>query len=121
VPIETLRFEHVVLTKVQKRRDKPSVGAHIYGLYLEGATWNSKDRTLAEPQPKQLFSEMNVVWLKPTQSQPVAARDEGAFDCPVYKTLARSEHVFFLRLPSVEVGEEHWIKRSAALVCSLDD
>ena len=114
-------------------RDKPNVGAHIYGLYLEGATWHSKRATLVEPLPKQLFSEMNVLWLIPTAEPLTPASSEGAYDCPLYQTTSRGgsgaavgggaagkNFVCFVRLPSEE-PEAHWIKRSTALVCNLDD
>ena len=139
LPIDGIRFEHQVLSKVAKRRELPMSGAHIYGLYLEGASWNSKDRTLTEPLPKQLYAEMNVIWLKPTQEPPMPASGvDGAnyYDCPVYKTTGRAaaklqtgsdphsgaNFVCHVRLPSAAgAGEAHWIKRSAALICSLDD
>ena len=61
--------------------------------------------------------------------RPAAA--EGAYDCPVYKTTARGSEtsaakgqtanfVCYVRLPT-DVSEAHWIKRSAALICNLDD
>ena len=86
-------------------------------------------KTLAEARPKQLFVEMNVLWLKPTHAPLVAAAEAGAYDCPVYRTTARgaaaagggSEFICHVRLPSEGAGEAHWIRRSAALICSLDE
>ena len=99
-------------------------------LYLEGATWHSKRHTLDEAAPKQLFSEMNVIHLKPTDEPPTTAAKAGAYDCPLYQTTSRSpadslhgharNFVTFVRLPS-EASEAHWIKRGAALLCNLDD
>ena len=79
---------------------------------------------------KQLFCEMNVLWLKPTDEAAIPASLEGAYDCPVYRTAARgaapgeaadANCICHVRLPSAEASEAHWVKRSAALICSLDD
>ena len=143
VRVDCLRFEHAVLSQLKKKRDPPRYGAHMYGLFLEGASWNVKERTLAEALPSQLFGEMNVIWLKPTTEPPAPADAPtnayadgdvtdgdapagapigGAYDCPVYQTTDRhGGFVCTVRLPSAGVPESHWIKRSTALICSLDD
>jgi dynein heavy chain len=131
-PIDMLRLEHKVLSARIKKREKPETGANVYGLYLEGAAWHSRRQVLTEAQPKQLFVEMNVLWLNPTDAPSVAASTVGAYDCPMYKTTARgvksgaaagqsaSNFVCYVSLPS-EASASHWVKRSAALICSLDD
>ena len=140
LPIGALRFEHRVLTARVKKRDPPPTGVHVYGLFLEGAGWHPKDKCLCEAPPKELVVEMNVLWFDPTSKPPIAPAGGGGYDCPVYKTSARGggggggggdaggggggfgdQLVCFVRLPTPSVGEVHWVKRSVALVCSLDD
>ena len=76
---------------------------------------------------------MNVIWLMPTQAPHVPPGEAKAYDCPVYQTTSRrseprhggeqasANFVCFVRLPTADVSETHWIKRSAALILSHDD
>jgi len=66
----------------------PPDGCYIRGLYVEGARWDVTQFCLAESRPKELYTDMPVVWL-----QPVADRKpptSGIYECPVYKTLTRA-------------------------------
>jgi len=66
----------------------PADGCYIRGLYVEGARWDMAEFHLAESRPKELYTDMPVVWL-----QPVANRKpptQGVYECPVYKTLTRA-------------------------------
>lgn len=66
----------------------PSEGCYIYGLFLEGARWDTSAFQLAESRPKELYSEMAVIWLLPVANRkPPAA---GIYLCPIYKTLTRA-------------------------------
>lgn len=69
-------------------RERPSEGCYIYGLYLEGAGWDKTTMQLAEARPKELYTEMAVIWLFPVAERkpPVS----GTYLCPIYKTLTRA-------------------------------
>jgi dynein heavy chain, axonemal len=66
----------------------PEDGCYIRGLFLEGARWDMTEFQLAESRPKELYTDMPLVWLKPTanRKQP----ESGIYECPVYKTLTRA-------------------------------
>ena len=161
-PIDALRFEHRVLSlRMAADRPPPDVGAHVYGLYLECASWDETKGVIAEPRPKQLYAEMPVIHLRPTTElspddtasrhaatlpgagvpgaasgappgAPIATGGGHFYACPIYRTTARgggsagdgmggaASLICYVRLPT-EANDKHWIKRSAALVCSLDD
>uniref|UniRef100_A0A669QRK6 Dynein axonemal heavy chain 1 n=1 Tax=Phasianus colchicus TaxID=9054 RepID=A0A669QRK6_PHACC len=105
----------------------PSEGCYIYGLFLEGARWDTSAFQLAESRPKELYSEMAVIWLLPVANRkPPAA---GIYLCPIYKTLTRAgtlsttghstNYVIAVEIPT-DKPEKHWIKRGTALICALD-
>ena len=67
---------------------RPENGCYIRGLFLEGARWDMDSFELAESRPKELYTDMPIMWLVP-----VAGRrppDTGVYVCPVYKTLTRA-------------------------------
>ena len=67
---------------------RPDNGCYIRGLFVEGARWDMDSFELAESKPKELYTDMPVMWLIPTadRKQP----DSGIYVCPVYKTLTRA-------------------------------
>lgn len=67
---------------------RPENGCYIWGLFLEGARWDMDVFELAESKPKELYTDMPVMWLIPTanRKQP----ESGIYVCPVYKTLTRA-------------------------------
>jgi dynein heavy chain len=49
-------------------RAGPDDGCYVHGIFLEGARWCPDRHCLAESRPKELFSEMPAVWLKPVSA-----------------------------------------------------
>lgn len=96
----------------------------MYGLFLEGASWDSRKGVLREGLPKELFAEMPVLWLQP-RTGPVVC-DELTYDAPCYRTPLRQavgrsgNFVMHVRLRS-EVPAAHWVRRGAALLLGLDE
>jgi len=69
-------------------RDVPDDGCYIRGLFLEGARWDMATYQLAESQPKELYTNMPVIWLQPIPDRKPPT--SGIYECPVYKTLTRA-------------------------------
>ena len=98
----------------------------LQGLFMEGARWDSSTHMLAESQPKELFTEMPIIWMKPVQHR--KPPQHTFYSCPVYKTLTRAgtlsttghstNFVLFIDLPSA-MSEGHWVDRGVALFTSL--
>lgn len=69
-------------------KERPTMGCYITGLYLEGARWGYSQHELAESRAKELYTNMPVIWLKPSANR--VKPKTGIYDCPVYKTLTRA-------------------------------
>ncbi|RYH30569.1 hypothetical protein EON65_04765 [archaeon] len=88
-PIDTVAFSFVMYDKpVQDIKAKASDGCYIYGLFLEGARWDPKIKSLIDPKPKELFSPMPVIHMLPQKDRPTPT--SGIYRCPVYKILTRT-------------------------------
>ncbi|KAG7240353.1 hypothetical protein INR49_026924, partial [Caranx melampygus] len=126
--IDTIGFDFEVIGKsVSEIREKPDAGCYIHGLFLEGARWDYEAGQLTESRPKELYTEMAVIWLipKPDRKPPTS----GVYVCPIYKTLTRAgtlsttghstNYVIAVELPT-DRSQRHWIKQGVALMCALD-
>ena len=91
-------------------------GANIIGLYLEGAAWSVKHGSLEPSRPKQMFTPLPVISIRPA---PAERLKKNTFACPVYKTLQRGPtFVFSLQLRSgLDVGK--WILAGVAAVMDV--
>jgi hypothetical protein len=89
-PIDTVSFNFVVCDDktLEGTGEPPEDGCYIRGLFVEGARWDPKRHLLGESNPKELYSEMPIVWLSPVQNR--KAPKTGVYECPVYKTLLRA-------------------------------
>lgn len=66
----------------------PVDGCYIRGLFLEGCRWDPLEMCLIESRPKELYTNMPVIWLIPEANRQKV--ETGIYECPVYKTLTRS-------------------------------
>ena len=87
-----LLFFQVLRESQNELTEKPTDGCYISGLFLEGARWGISEHELTESRPKELFTEMPVLWLKPAASREKPLT--GIYDCPIYKTLTRAGWCF---------------------------
>uniref|UniRef100_A0A9L0J1V5 Dynein axonemal heavy chain 1 n=1 Tax=Equus asinus TaxID=9793 RepID=A0A9L0J1V5_EQUAS len=120
ISIDTISFDFKVWTQ-------PQVGCYIHGLFLEGARWDPVAFQLAESRPKELYTEMAVIWLLPIPNRKI--QDQDFYLCPIYKTLTRAgtlsttghstNYIIAVEIPT-DQPQRHWIKRGVALICALD-
>jgi len=65
---------------------KPADGVYVKGLFFEGAKWNAAKGSLVESDPKVLFTEAPVIWLKPCVHSGGSEKVvEDRYVCPVYR------------------------------------
>jgi dynein heavy chain len=141
IAIDEIAFEFEVLPNINPNEasvhniQPPADGVYIYGLFIQGARWDSQGAVLAESYKRQLYATMPVIWLKPVEikkNQQLAAAknaDIYSYSAPVYRTSKRAgtlsttghstNYVLSINLRS-EKPEKHWIKRGVALLCALD-
>ncbi|XP_053075250.1 dynein axonemal heavy chain 1 isoform X4 [Acinonyx jubatus] len=128
ISIDTISFDFKVMHQsVSELKKRPKEGCYIHGLFLEGARWDPEAFQLAESRPKELYTEMAVIWLLPTPNRKI--QDQDFYLCPIYKTLTRAgtlsttghstNYIIAVEIPS-DQPQRHWIKRGVALICALD-
>ena len=121
--------EMVLQTDVQNTRDKAefpefaSVGAYIYGYFLEGAAWEmgrgDEQGYLTEMLPKDLHPVLPVVHVKSVLR--AERTTVGYYECPVYVTSMRGPTYVFtanLRMESEDTDPNKWILAGVALLQS---
>nr|XP_033782541.1 dynein heavy chain 1, axonemal isoform X1 [Geotrypetes seraphini]XP_033782544.1 dynein heavy chain 1, axonemal isoform X1 [Geotrypetes seraphini]XP_033782545.1 dynein heavy chain 1, axonemal isoform X1 [Geotrypetes seraphini]XP_033782546.1 dynein heavy chain 1, axonemal isoform X1 [Geotrypetes seraphini]XP_033782547.1 dynein heavy chain 1, axonemal isoform X1 [Geotrypetes seraphini] len=128
ISIDIISFNFKVMSQsVAELKERPPEGCFIHGLYLEGARWDPTTSLLSESRPKELYTEMAVIWLIPVPNRKMPVM--GFYLCPIYKTLTRAgtlsttghstNYVIAVEIPSTQ-PQKHWIKRGVALICALD-
>ncbi|XP_030634236.1 dynein heavy chain 1, axonemal [Chanos chanos] len=128
VSIDTIGFDFKVMKEsVAELKHRPKIGCFIHGLFLEGARWDSLAGQLTESRPKELYTEMAVIWMVPVPNR--KPPPSGVYVCPIYKTLTRAgtlsttghstNYVIAVELPTNR-PQRHWIKQGVALICALD-
>ena len=75
--------------------EKPEDGCYVYGMHIEGATWNSETHKLADARPKELYSPMPCFLFLPKQHR--VQPEQGMYECPLYKVYPPSPNIFSLR------------------------
>merc|ERR1712146_782697 len=84
VSIDTLSFDFQVLKRTHDDiKARPEDGCYIYGLFLEGARYDPEQAALPESRPKELYTSMPPLWLRPVSDRPVP--QDGVYVCPCYK------------------------------------
>uniref|UniRef100_H0V0D2 Dynein axonemal heavy chain 1 n=1 Tax=Cavia porcellus TaxID=10141 RepID=H0V0D2_CAVPO len=126
ISIDIISFDFKVWSP-SELKERPQVGCYIHGLFLEGARWDMEDFQLAESRPKELYTDMAVIWLMPVPHR--KAQNQDTYLCPIYKTLTRAgtlsttghstNYVIAVEIPT-DQPQRHWIKRGVALICALD-
>ena len=126
IPIDMLAFDFKILDDVPE--EGASDGVYVQGLFMEGARWDSAAQSIAESEPKVLYTQMPAIWLKVAESSALGSTDTGFYICPLYRTAKRmgtlsttghsTNFVMGMTLPSNKPSE-HWVKRGVAMLCAL--
>ena len=141
LPIDECNFDFEVLAPSAQGEihQGPEDGAYMWGLFIDGARWDPASHALDEQNPKELYSDIPMMLLKPAHKskvEKVLDTDPNGtahvYMCPTYKTSARfgvlmttghsTNFVMWIRLPMLDCHrQKHWIKRGLAMLSQLDD
>lgn len=128
IAIDTLAWEFTVQTLDDINLvEPPRDGAYIKGLYIEGAGWNRKQACLIESAPMQLVTPMPTILFKPVETLKTKTK-KGVYQCPAYYYPNRAgeggakawSFVIAVDLKTGDHPQNHWVKRGAALLMSLE-
>lgn len=133
IPIDMLAFDYDTQSVEFVATEPAPDGVYIHGLFIEGCRWDASKGTLAESEPKALFTGMPTIWLKVAETTSLGDRsgeNDGFYETPVYRTTERrgtlsttghsTNFVMDMFLPS-DQPQSHWVKRGVALFCALAD
>jgi dynein heavy chain len=128
-PIDTLNFRfHVLDVRDPKEVVRaPEDGVYVYGLFMDGARWDSKTQCIADSRLGEVYSPVPMIHFIPHEHYVPREKD---YACPVYKTSNRAgvlsttgqstNFVLAVNLPSQEKSPDYWVLRGAALLLQLD-
>ncbi|XP_042219342.1 dynein axonemal heavy chain 8-like [Homarus americanus] len=99
--------------------DPPPEGVYIYGLFLEGASWDRKQGRLMESRPKVLYEPMPVVYLYAVNT--TSGKDPNLYECPMYRKPKRTDATYIgsIDLETTDYLPSHWTLRGVALLCDI--
>ncbi|XP_077876201.1 dynein axonemal heavy chain 8 isoform X2 [Ictidomys tridecemlineatus] len=117
--LDTVTIHNDVLRQTKEEITTPPVeGVYIYGLYMDGASWDRRNGKLTESTPKVLFMQLPVLHIFAINS--TAPKDPKLYVCPIYKKPRRTDLTFitvvYLR---TLLSPDHWILRGVALLCDI--
>ncbi|XP_056673432.1 dynein axonemal heavy chain 9 isoform X2 [Monodelphis domestica] len=95
----------------------PREGAYIYGLFMEGACWDTQAGNITEARLKDLTPLMPVIFIK---AVPVDKQDNrNIYPCPVYKTCQRGPtYIWTFGLKTKEAPSK-WVLAGVALLLQI--
>ena len=96
-------------------------GNYISGLYLEGASWDHDKHCLVTQRPKELYEELPIMEIIPTEASKVSTKN--TFEAPIYVTQGRANAMGVGNIGSAHLAtEEHssvWVLQGVAIVLNI--
>uniref|UniRef100_A0A8D1XJX3 AAA+ ATPase domain-containing protein n=1 Tax=Sus scrofa TaxID=9823 RepID=A0A8D1XJX3_PIG len=117
-PLDQMALQCDVTKKNREElRSPPREGAHVHGLFMEGARWDAQAGIITEGRLKDLTPPMPVVLLRAIPADKQDCR--GVYPCPLYKTCQRGPtYVWTFHLKTKEKPAK-WVLAGVALLLQI--
>ncbi|XP_006869595.1 PREDICTED: dynein heavy chain 17, axonemal [Chrysochloris asiatica] len=95
----------------------PREGSYVYGLFMEGARWDTQTGVIAEARLKELTPAMPVIFIKAIPVDRMETKN--IYECPLYKTRIRGPtYVWTFNLKTKEKAAK-WVLAAVALLLQM--
>ncbi|CAL8367474.1 unnamed protein product [Boreogadus saida] len=117
-PLDKMNLTVDVTKKFKEEFNQPArEGAYIYGLYMEGARWDTQAGVITEARLKELTPTMPVISVRAVPNDRQETRN--TYECPLYKTKIRGPtYVWTFSLKTRERPAK-WVLAGVALLLSV--
>ncbi|XP_057629488.1 dynein axonemal heavy chain 9 isoform X4 [Chionomys nivalis] len=117
-PLDQMALQCDVTKKNREEiRSPPREGAYIYGLFMEGACWDTQAGIITEAKLKDLTPPMPVMFLKAIPADKQDCRS--AYACPVYKTCQRGPTFVWTFHLKTKENPSKWVLAGVALLLQI--
>ncbi|XP_029380608.1 dynein heavy chain 11, axonemal [Echeneis naucrates] len=117
-PLDKVNLTVDVTKKFKEEFNQPArEGAYVYGLYMEGARWDTQAGVITEARLKELTPPMPVISVRAVPNDRQETRN--IYECPLYKTKIRGPtYVWTFSLKTKERPAK-WVLAGVALLLSM--
>uniref|UniRef100_A0A8C9ZTH7 Dynein, axonemal, heavy polypeptide 9 like n=1 Tax=Sander lucioperca TaxID=283035 RepID=A0A8C9ZTH7_SANLU len=117
-PLDKVNLTVDVTKKFKEEFNQPArEGAYVYGLYMEGARWDTQAGVITEARLKELTPAMPVIAVRAVPNDRQETRN--IYECPLYKTKIRGPtYVWTFSLKTRERPAK-WVLAGVALLLSV--
>uniref|UniRef100_A0A4W6EVU6 Dynein axonemal heavy chain 11 n=1 Tax=Lates calcarifer TaxID=8187 RepID=A0A4W6EVU6_LATCA len=117
-PLDKVNLTVDVTKKFKEEFNQPArEGAYVYGLYMEGARWDTQAGVISEARLKELTPPMPVISVRAVPNDRQETRN--IYECPLYKTKIRGPtYVWTFSLKTRERPAK-WVLAGVALLLSV--
>ncbi|MEJ1273094.1 hypothetical protein NN561_003953 [Cricetulus griseus] len=117
-PLDQMALQCDVTKKNREEfRSPPREGSYIYGLFMEGACWDTQAGIITEAKLKDLTPPMPVMFLKAIPAEKQDCRS--AYACPVYKTCQRGPTYVWTFNLKTKKNPSKWVLAGVALLLQI--
>uniref|UniRef100_A0A6A7GE25 Dynein heavy chain axonemal n=1 Tax=Hirondellea gigas TaxID=1518452 RepID=A0A6A7GE25_9CRUS len=122
-----IRFKVLHVFDLDDITEPPDDGLYVYGLFLDGARWDTNSHTIENSRLGELYSRIPMIHFIPAENYTPNPKD---YSAPCYKTSVRAgilsttgqstNFILPIELPT-SINPSYWVLKGAAILCQLND